>query len=134
MAMKCLVCGAENPEGRTFCGDCGSPFDAVEGMSAKWQKRLAGRTAILIALISVLLIVIGWGFLRASNDLDYYYGSDISHVAHSFYDLAWLFGLLGIAGFFIAGFAYLLALPLPKKERVVSPASEESIGEEMEGV
>ena len=116
MAMKCPNCGAENPEGRTFCGDCGSPFDAVEGLSAKWQKRLAGRTAILIALISLLLIVIGLGFLRASNDLDHY-GSDIGHVAHSFNDLAWFFGWLGVVGFFIAGLAYLLSLPIPKKEK-----------------
>ncbi|OGS56338.1 MAG: hypothetical protein A3K60_08320 [Euryarchaeota archaeon RBG_19FT_COMBO_56_21] len=88
----------------------------MEGLSAKWQKRLAGRTAILIALISLLLIVIGLGFLRASNDLDHY-GSDIGHVAHSFNDLAWFFGWLGVVGFFIAGLAYLLSLPIPKKEK-----------------
>lgn len=27
MATKCPKCGAENPEGQKFCGDCGGGFD-----------------------------------------------------------------------------------------------------------
>jgi predicted nucleic acid-binding Zn ribbon protein len=116
--VKCSVCGAENPDGKRFCGDCGSPLKPREPLGIKLQKHFGKQTASVIVLISVLLIVIGFGFLGASNNL-----RDKSttiwelDVAHSFLDLAWFFGWLGVAGFFIAGLALLLSYPTPTKEK-----------------
>jgi hypothetical protein len=28
--MKCVNCNAENPDGKTFCGDCGAPLDPLQ--------------------------------------------------------------------------------------------------------
>ena len=117
--MKCPNCGAETPDGKKFCGDCGSPLDAVEGLSAKWQRRLAQQTASIIVLISVLLVILGLGFNNAGEDLRNIQSldSDLYLVGSALVHLAWLFGLFGIAGFFVAGLAYLLSLPIPKKEK-----------------
>ncbi len=115
VAMKCPNCGAENPDEKKFCGDCGSPLKAVDGLSAKWKKSLAKQTASIIILISVLLIIIGLGFNDRGEDLGRVFG--LHEVGTSFVSLAWFFGFLGIAGFFVAGLAYLLTLPIPRKER-----------------
>ena len=120
--MKCVNCGAENPEGKKFCGDCGLPLDAAEGLSARWQKRLAKQTASIIVLISVLLIIVGLGFNDRGEDLSRMY--DLHYVGTSLVDLAWFFGLLGIAGFFVAGLAYLLSLPIPRNEKEKGLAPE----------
>jgi len=112
--MKCPNCGAENPEGKKFCGDCGSPLN---GLSAKWQVRIAKQIATVILLISVLLIIIGLGFNSASEDVSRAYTYGDGPVGSELLDLAWLFAWLGIIGFLVAGFAYLFSLPTPKKER-----------------
>ena len=99
------------------------PLKPGEELGIKVQKRIGKQTAYVIALISVLLMVIGLGFLRAADSLDKVF--DMYYVAHSFYNLAWFFGLLGVAGFFIAGLALLLSYPTPP-----TPKKEETTGEE----
>jgi len=114
MAVECPNCGAENPEEKKYCGDCGLPLGAVGDMAAKWQRRLAKQTAYIIILISVLLIYIGLGFNATGEDLRRVYG--YFYAGSALVHLAWFLGLSGIGGFFVAGLAYLLSLPIPKKE------------------
>jgi predicted nucleic acid-binding Zn ribbon protein len=132
--MKCPNCGAENPEDNNACGNCGSPLKLGSVLSFKMQRRLAKQTACIILLISAILIIIGLGFKGEAdklpiNTLD----NDMHYVDHALLDLAWLFGLLGIAGFFVTGLAYLFSLPTPKKERGSSLSSEKTIGENPKG-
>lgn len=123
--MKCASCGAENPDDKRFCGDCGSPLKSGESLSIKLKKRIAYQTAVVIALVSVLLMVIGLGFLGEANHLDAW-GGDVAMVGHSFFNLAWFFGWLGVAGFVIAGLALLFSYPTLKSEKKVKsePASQ----------
>ncbi|MBU0685527.1 MAG: zinc ribbon domain-containing protein [Thermoplasmatota archaeon] len=114
--MKCANCGAENPDDKRFCGDCGSPFKPREAPGIKLQRRLDKETAFIIILIFVLLIIIGFGFLRAANYLNDK-GIEIQYVAHSFYNLAWFFGWHGVAGFFMAELALWFSNPTRKKEK-----------------
>jgi hypothetical protein len=114
--MKCAKCGAENPDDKNFCGDCGLPIKPVEEPGVKLQRRLNKETALVIILISVLLMIIGLGFLRAANYLNDK-SIDIDYVAHSFYNLAWFFGWLGVAGFFIAELILWFSNPTRKKEK-----------------
>jgi uncharacterized membrane protein YvbJ len=37
--MKCPICGAENPEGKNFCGDCGGTLDEIAVTSIGSQTR-----------------------------------------------------------------------------------------------
>lgn len=117
--MKCSYCESENAEDGKFCGECGFPLKSTEAPLIRWQKRMAKQTAIIIALISILLLVIAFGIKSQGDEIHQYFEFG-NPVSHAFYNTAWLVALLGIAGFFIAGFAYLLSLPIPvtKKEEV----------------
>lgn len=53
--MKCPDCGAENPDGKNYCSDCGSPITLPQPLH---QPRLS-KTALTFAIVlSVVLIVV----------------------------------------------------------------------------
>jgi len=75
MAMKCPICGAENPEGQKFCGDCGSrmpdtvpqvPVSTVEAHDVRGMSFNRKKVAIAAIVVVVVLIVI-------AASLAYYY-------------------------------------------------------------
>lgn len=117
--MKCAYCGAENPDDKKFCGYCGAPLRQAEGIEMRWRKPLARQISLVIVVASVASILISLGFNSAAEDLKregillHDYG--LGEVSSEFFDIAWLFGWLGIMGMFSAGFAYLLSLPVPRK-------------------
>lgn len=66
MAMKCSKCGAENPEGKTFCGDCGSMIVvpspprvesvmARQGQPYRLRMNVFGLIGAVLAVISLFL-------------------------------------------------------------------------------
>lgn len=102
------------------------PLKPGEELGIKVQKHIGKQTAYVILLISVLLVIIGLGIKSAADglpnmDLDLYY------VGHALHNIAWLVGLLGVAGFFVAGLALLLSYPTPP-----TPKKEKTNGEEKE--
>lgn len=106
------------------------PLKPGEELGIKVQKRIGKQTAYVIVLISVLLIVIGLGFNSASEDVSRSYTYGDGPVGSELLDLAWLFGWLGVAGFFIAGLALLLSyptLPTPKKEKTTGEEKEKGL-------
>jgi drug/metabolite transporter (DMT)-like permease len=57
MAMKCYFCGAENPDSKKFCGDCGKPLEPrkIGGKiiaESDWRGFVAG----FIVAVSFLLV------------------------------------------------------------------------------
>jgi predicted nucleic acid-binding Zn ribbon protein len=96
MAMKCPVCGAENPDDKKFCGECGSELQSAGGLNIRYQRRQARQIACVFVLIAVLLIVIGIGIKSQAGEINEYYG--FGEVGHVLYNVAWLFALLGVAG------------------------------------
>jgi len=103
------------------------PLKPGEELGIKVQKRIAKQTASVIALISVLLIIIGLGFNSASEDVSRAYTYGDGPVGSELLDLAWLFAWLGIIGFLVAGLAYLLSLPTPKKEKTTGEEKEKGL-------
>jgi len=74
MAMKCLNCGTENPEGKAFCGDCGAtlpqppppppvqPMQYAPAQYAPIQKKpgwLESNWKGLVGVVVVLVILAG---------------------------------------------------------------------------
>jgi len=125
--LKCSYCGSENPDDKKFCGDCGSPLKTEESPRISWQKRLARQTAYIIILISILLIIIGFGFKDQADAIP----SFEALLGIALINIAWLFGLLGIAGFLVAGLAYLFSLPIPVKKK--QEAKPDTLEERKEG-
>jgi hypothetical protein len=62
LAMKCAICGAENPEGQRFCGICGSVIPVpppVQPMQpTPIQEKQSWLESNLTALIAVVIVVI----------------------------------------------------------------------------
>ncbi len=114
---RCRYCGFENPDSNRFCSDCGSPLKTTEGVAPYWQKRLAVQTAYIFMAISTLLIIIGLGIKGQADALDHFEGT----IKASLWNLALLFGVLGIVGFLVAGLAYLFSLPTPSTKKTVAP-------------
>ncbi len=67
--------------------------------------------------ISTLLIIIGLGIKGQADALDPFEGT----IKASLWNLALLFGVLGIVGFLVAGLAYLFSLPTPPTKKTVAP-------------
>lgn len=73
MMMKCPSCGAENPEGKKFCGDCGATFSqpppaARSQPTAVMSRRMLRRIqlaamAVVVAIVVVLAAFIASRFL-----------------------------------------------------------------------
>lgn len=123
--MKCQYCGSENPDDKNFCGVCGSPLKSREALSIRWQKRLARQTGYILALISVLLIVIAIGIKAQADKIHGWFDFGVP-VSHSLLNIAWLFALLGIAGFFVAGLAYVFSLPTIIRKKAAGVATMEN--------
>ena len=67
MAVKCPNCGAENPEGKKFCGDCGAvipqqaPLQVQSSQQGPIQYRQAWASShvrTIVALVIVFVVVI----------------------------------------------------------------------------
>jgi len=128
--LKCSYCGSENPDDKRFCGDCGSPLKSGATPFTSLQKGVARKIGYIFASMSILLILIGLGF---KNQADGFLIHD-TVLSHTLLNIAWLFGLLGVAGFFVSGLAYLLSLPMPAKKKVeVKPETTKESTEVVEG-
>lgn len=79
MAVKCPICGAENPEGKVFCGDCGAriperaPNESVspvpqqlDAFKARWYSLASPSTTRKLIVVAIILIVV-------AGALAYYY-------------------------------------------------------------
>ena len=62
MAMKCPNCGAENPEDKRFCGDCGATIcqlrEAQHRHTRVLLSRGLGATLIVVAVIAVAVMIV----------------------------------------------------------------------------
>jgi hypothetical protein len=70
MAMKCPSCGAENPEGKIFCGDCGTglpqpppPVQPMQPMPIQprqsWFKLNSKSLLVLAIVVALVLVSVG---------------------------------------------------------------------------
>ena len=75
MAMKCLNCGAENPEGKQFCSDCGSSI-ASENAAKPESVGAAVRNARSKWLVPVVAVIVAAAVIAAT--LFVYYSPDHS--------------------------------------------------------
>ncbi len=127
--MKCPACGADNPDDKRFCGDCGSQLGQREAMNVLWQKRLAKQTGLIFVSISVLLIIIALGIKGQSDSLSSY-TLEFTALKHALHEIAVFLGWLGVIGFLVSGLAYLFSLPTPprKKTEVTPAAPQETQG------
>jgi hypothetical protein len=69
--MQCAQCGATNPDGYQFCGNCGVPLRFPEWYKATPSAKKRSRTPFIIGIIIVVLLVMfgmAWlGLLGSSN-------------------------------------------------------------------
>jgi len=79
MAVKCPICGAENPEGKTFCGDCGTrmpertPDEPVSPIPQQWDALKARWYSIASPSTTRKLIVVAIVLMVVASALAYYY-------------------------------------------------------------
>lgn len=79
--MKCPICGAENPEGKDWCGDCGtrlpepashesiSPMaQKPEALKARWSAAPTKTRKLIVLAIAIMVVI-----LAISVALAYYY-------------------------------------------------------------
>src|SRR6266566_2607146 len=68
--IPCSNCGAENPAGKRFCGDCGAPLE-VDGISAAPPLPAAAAPAAERRLVSVLFAdLVGFTAWSESRDAE----------------------------------------------------------------
>ncbi len=74
MAMKCSRCGAENPEGKKFCGDCGSVIMQLErqteqAISSQYRSNWLELhwKATLSVVVVVLLVMMMFGLVATQS-------------------------------------------------------------------
>jgi len=72
LASTCPACGAENPEGKKFCGDCGAVLGAAEASAAAAQPPTAEAAPVAERrLVSVLFAdLVGFTTLSESRDAE----------------------------------------------------------------
>ena len=72
LALSCPACGAENPEGKKFCGDCGAPLGEALGEGAAAPVAAAVEAPVAERrLVSVLFAdLVGFTTLSESRDAE----------------------------------------------------------------
>jgi len=58
--MKCPKCGAENPDNKKFCSDCGKRLSDLDLNKRAKQKWVMILTTIIIVIIIMAIIVFSW--------------------------------------------------------------------------
>ncbi len=103
--------------------------ESEEALHMRWQKRIARQIGYVFLSISVLLIIIALGIKGQADKIHPYFDFG-GPVSHALMNIAWLFAILGIVGFFVAGLAYLFSLPVPARRKqskvIVSEDREDS--------
>jgi len=62
VAMRCPVCGADNPEGRKFCGDCGKETSSGNAKDGAVKGGRLSIGAFVILMIALVVMVLAWGW------------------------------------------------------------------------
>jgi hypothetical protein len=71
--MRCAKCGAENPAGKRFCGDCGAPLAnrcRQWGAENSFEKKFCGDCGSALGTAMTAALAPSWEFPRFSGSLE----------------------------------------------------------------